>query len=581
MTETAATAAPVGGRWRLPTGVPLHLLALTAVLLLGWVVVDPEVGYFSDEGAAAFQATQLVDGGGWIYEPPLASVDPEGLGRPFLRGLTVEDGVAPYAKHPLYPVLLAGAHLLAGSAGFVLLSVAGTVLAAGGAAQLAGRRGPVRAVAALWVAGIGSPLLFDSYLVVAHTLAAAAVAWAAWALVGLVHDDPATTRRRVGLAAVAVAGVAIAVALRTEAILLCGAAAVAATALAVRDRARRRRLLGVALLVVAAVASARLLEVAAVSAIVGDAVAPLPDTTPELAERARAAWTTLLSPSRHDRAAGDLALLLSVAAAGAAGAGWALGRRPLLRGGMASAIVLVAIGALTRSPGAIPGLAVVMPVAVVAIAVAAVRRTGRGSTVTALALTLVLFAAGVIATQYSQGGGVEWGWRYLAVALPLVAVVAVHVIADDLAVDHREGRVLVGGLVALVLVLGGMAIEESRRGHAATARVAGEIDAAIAEVDAAVGGRERPVVLGVGRLLPEIFWPSVTDADWLAPDARDVGVLGERLADEGITAMVLVTPDPWRDLDALPEWHAELDRLDGDRSIWVLTLERSGEEGSS
>ena len=80
------------------------------------------------------------------------------------------------AKHPLYPVLLAAADRLGGVTGMVLLSLAGTVAAAGLAAVLARRLDPALVRPDLWMVGLASPLLFDGFLVIAHTLGAALAA---------------------------------------------------------------------------------------------------------------------------------------------------------------------------------------------------------------------------------------------------------------------------------------------------------------------------------------------------------------------------------------------------------------------
>ena len=72
------------------------------------------MAFSSDEGVAVIQARMLRDGDGWLYRYPLASHRSPGDARPFEHGDVGSKGVAPYAKHPLYPLLLAGFDLVGG-----------------------------------------------------------------------------------------------------------------------------------------------------------------------------------------------------------------------------------------------------------------------------------------------------------------------------------------------------------------------------------------------------------------------------------------------------------------------------------
>src|SRR4029450_12481256 len=62
-----------------------------------------------------------------------------------------------------------------GLGGMVLASVVGTVAAAAVAGLLARRVVPELAALAVWATGLATPLFFDSWLVIAHTLGAALV----------------------------------------------------------------------------------------------------------------------------------------------------------------------------------------------------------------------------------------------------------------------------------------------------------------------------------------------------------------------------------------------------------------------
>nr|MDQ3642370.1 hypothetical protein [Actinomycetota bacterium] len=149
--------------WDAP--VRMHLLGLALVLLAMVPVVGTNASFSSDEGAGIIQGRSLAAGDGWIVEHPMPQVDPEGAMYPLISSERGSKGSAPLAKHPVYSLLLAGASRLVGVAGMMLLSVAGTVAAAGLAAALAARLDPVLPRATVWVVGLASPLFFDSFLI--------------------------------------------------------------------------------------------------------------------------------------------------------------------------------------------------------------------------------------------------------------------------------------------------------------------------------------------------------------------------------------------------------------------------------
>ena len=140
-------------------------------------VVGTHASFSADEGAAITQARNLARGDGWIVDHPLPQVDPEGANYPLELSSRGPNGVAPFAKHPLYALVLAGAERVGGINAMVALSMLGTLAAAALGAALASRMGgPGLARPTLWALGLGSPLLFDGYLVVAHTIGAALAA---------------------------------------------------------------------------------------------------------------------------------------------------------------------------------------------------------------------------------------------------------------------------------------------------------------------------------------------------------------------------------------------------------------------
>ncbi|MGH7362061.1 MAG: hypothetical protein ACREJI_10670, partial [Candidatus Methylomirabilales bacterium] len=190
----------------------MHVGALALVLVpLAALVGAP--GFAPDEGAAILQARSLSRGDGWIVAHPLPAADPTGRLYPIKLAEEGTKGFAPLAKHPLYPVLLAGANRVGGVAAMVLLSVAGTVAAAGLAGALAAHLEPGLVRPAIWVVGLASPLMFDGFLVMGHTLAATVAAAAVLAAVSSVE------KRSWSLALAVAPCVALAALLRSEALL--------------------------------------------------------------------------------------------------------------------------------------------------------------------------------------------------------------------------------------------------------------------------------------------------------------------------------------------------------------------------
>ncbi len=154
------------------------LWAHAVVLLVGLLAIVPVVGtgvsYSADEGVAIIQATSLSDGDGWVVPHPVPEVDPSDALYPLEHATLGDDGPVAYAKHPAYPWLLARVDQLGGQPGMVLLSVLGTWAAAVAAAVVAQQLGGLGRTS-LWVAGALSPLLFNGYWVIAHSVAAAAI----------------------------------------------------------------------------------------------------------------------------------------------------------------------------------------------------------------------------------------------------------------------------------------------------------------------------------------------------------------------------------------------------------------------
>jgi hypothetical protein len=411
---------------------------------------------------------------------------------------------------------------------------------------VAGRLRPGLARPSLWAVGLASPLLFDGYLVIAHTLGAALAAGAVvCALRGLEGR---------GRPAVAVAGVAgcmaVAVLLRNEAVFWGLALGVAVGAFALRRRSR----VGGALAVgsVLAAAAAHLGEQAWIGRILGG------DTTGVgggvdaasgfLADRVHSLTLTWLRPSYGGAPGVDLALVLMVAAlvAGVVAAR----RHPedrrltvVLGGGAAGA----AVAALAASPtNLVPGLLVATPL--VAAGLVAVRRSTLALTAARLALaTFGLFAAAVAATQYASGGSGEFGGRYFALGVPVLVPVVLLALADlGAGLDRVGRRAAVGALAVCSLVMSAMGLASMADTHRFTERLVATAD----RVGRATGDG-RPVMVATRGAVPRLAWGTFDRQRWLLAEPEGLRSLVMRLRGEGVERVALVTDHAERDTAAL------------------------------
>ncbi|HUR22447.1 MAG TPA: hypothetical protein VMZ73_01100, partial [Acidimicrobiales bacterium] len=294
MTLLADPTAPPHASGAKRRSLGAHVAALALVLLALVPLVGTRASFSADEGAAIVQARSLSRGNGWIVEHPVPQADPTGVGYPLENSERGSRGAAPYAKHPLYPVLLARADRLAGVTGMVVLSLVGTLAAAAMAALLARRLDPTLDRPVLWIVGLGSPLLFDGFLVIGHALGAALAAAAALLALRAMERRPPLDALALGPV------IAAGVMLRTEFVFL--ALALAATVLIMGFVARHVAVPAfVAVVTAAAAVAARLADREWTGRILGPtgAGSPLPPGTLAgggLAGRLRGFVLTWLTP---------------------------------------------------------------------------------------------------------------------------------------------------------------------------------------------------------------------------------------------------------------------------------------------
>jgi hypothetical protein len=522
-----------------PARLLLHVLGLAVVLLVGAVFVGP--GAFSaDEGAAISQARLLAAGDGWILDHPFAEVDPSGDAYPMELSVTGDKGAAPFAKHPVYASALWAGEAADGWYADVAWSLLGTLLAAWFAARIVARFDPRLQAVTLWFVGIGTPLLFYGYALIAHTLSAAAAG--AMALGAIVYLDE---DRRLGLLLVA-GGALAGVLVRTEAALFVGALVVACV---VADRTRRRWVTA-AVAVTAAVgayATTALLR----RSIIGSGSTDRPPTGIRsgsfVSDRIEALRVTWFRTGYGDVEFTDALLAIGVILLAVSIVCVRRQRPDLARvlavGGAATAT----IGLLGGGTRLVPGLLFACPVLAAGF-LALDRLPWSRPTPRILGLTSAVFALAVVATQYGSGGSGEWGGRYFSMLLPLVAPLIVAGLAQLLAdTTPVTRRTIVGSLAVASVASAVLAVLTLRDFHDNQQTFADGLERVTA-VDPGDGGL--PVVVATGGYVPRMSWDFFDERRFLLVDAAEDGypeqlaAVAARLDEAGVEHWTLVTrPD--------------------------------------
>jgi hypothetical protein len=529
-------------------GAPLwcHAAGLLLVLLALLPFARTDTVFFADEGSALAQARQLADGDGWTRPLSFPEADPGNKSFPLLNGTVVGDRLSPLGYHPTYSLALEPWYTVTGRTGGALLSITGLVVAAYLAGRLTRRLRPGLEVAAFWAVGAASPLFFDGYLTVAHTLAAAAAAAAALAIVRFLNREQRPVMLTVAGASLIAAGL-----LRNEAVLFTGAIGI--VLLVEGLRWRDRPVLGLGVVLGVAGVATRAGEAAIRSQVLGTSVSQFSVASEGnwISHHADGAFTTLLLTSYGNFDLGDICLMLGVTCAFAAAV--IARRRPddrsglLLFGGLAVALLAARL-ALTPTP--VPGILWACPllgVATVLISKAVIA----GRPIRILLGATAVFALALLATQYSGGGGREWGWRYFSLALPIIIPIALIAIVDGAArlssSDRRvAGRLLVG-LCVLVSISAFLALRDTRSDNRA---IVDGIRAAYEATPAADGGKPVVVTTQWGTI-DRFNWDRVDQTRWLviAPtDRSQVAVYLDRIAMLGVGEVTFVTTDIDEDL---------------------------------
>lgn len=517
-------AEPSSSRRRLGA-LPLlaHVAGLTLLLLALVPFVGTEWAFSADEGAALAQVRQLEEEGDWVAPFLLPEVLDGAV--PFELSTVTDAGYLPFAKHPIYPVLLWPLVDAGGAGGAVVLSVIGTVLAAWGASLVARQLAGGLERTTLWTVGVASPLVFDSYLVIAHTLGAACAVW------GYLAMRRAITGRAVIPAIAALVLFAVGAMLRNEIVLL-GVAVAAVHGLASLRLHRVVPLLsGLPALGVAAgyLLDPRLTELAVGSvdrtstggtpnraeSSGAFTIAPGPESS-WLSDRADGFWLTVVRPSYDAGTTAAVAFMVPIALAAMVAVA---ARRPQDPGAAVMLGVVAAAAAVTRlvvgGAGLVPGLLVAFPLLAAGVVAVIVQWHALDRASRLLVLSSAGFAILVVATQYSDGGSGEWGGRYFAVGLPLVVppvLVALRACLAGLDAPTRRATVGCAALASVAVAVVG--ILSLRVSHQGTERLVDGVRAAQASHDA-------PVVLTAHGALARFNWRHAADEQWVTVADQD------------------------------------------------------------
>lgn len=503
--------------------------ALTCGLAALWLLLLPaDAPVTSDDGAYAIQAIAVADGG-WNVPHVLADVDPGGVTYPYVNSSIGADGYFPGGGHVVWVTAMSRAVAAFGASGLHLLPVLGLGMAVWATSRLANAACRTSAALSSCVLAMCSPLVFDGLQLWAHAFVAA--------LVTIAMAMALETSRRIGprpVAVLLVAGVLASV-LRAD-----GAVFILAIGASLGFHgmlARRPRVVAVGALTAAAAVFGYVLAEHLTSQIAGastDAPAParsgLPGRVDSLESLVEGIVHTFVSSTDSPAAFVLAAVAAALFAMGVRTANAASERE-------ATALLLGATGTWALRIVLFPdvattGLALAFPIVIFAVARP---RAGFNESERMIATALAVAGAGIALTQYDQGGGLNWGGRFLAPAIPCLAVLAAAGARTALAWD-RSASLRRAFATFLVVLLAASLVFDAR----ARVRHDGVIDR--------LDGAAIAPVLTSNPALPRIAWRTYPERQWLLapvdPDGIDAVRLRALLDDAGIDELLVFGVPP-------------------------------------
>ncbi len=516
-----------------------HVLLLLLVLGVLATTTDLSSSWSSDDGAYALSTTLVRDQGTWRYPdaPKWAGKD---LPSPVFNSTQTSDGVYPYVKQPSWILaMVATSSAVRAPLGLHVIPIAACVVAACLAWSLARLIEPRAAPLCFWVVAL-SPTLVWSFGLWAH---APMVAIGGAMGLGLVRIVRSPNRIPVGAVAAMAALGAIAVLLRTE-----GALAVVATVATLLwlvwsqpTERRLRRAIVLAGPVAAAGAAAYLANRLAVRLLAPN---PLPDVAAGgaigwLPGRITGFVATFLTVS-DGRAAVGLLMLAGLASAVVVG-------RRLRAIGKVDAVVLGAgltwvatfvVQQVVDPSVFVTGLFAACPLLTAGLA--SLRWTEADQSSRALLVLAGTFAALVTVTQYPEGGGLDWGGRFLSFAVVPLAVVASSSLVKALRTtgvsgssNRRRLRWLMVAALPLVVLPAVDATVTTGRQREVHARIIAAVEAAHA-----------PVAMSLEPAGSRLGWRTFPEMNWVTIKSKDLVPVVERVRAAGEPRVVVLGAKP-------------------------------------
>lgn len=478
----------------------LAVLAFTfAVLTAIAVAADTGFEVISDEGVVLAQAQHVLEGT-WGRPLPVPGADPTGVWAPIDGSAASGGEYFPYVKHVAYPLAVAGATAVAGTVGPLLLSAWAVWLAALFGALIAARLDPRLRVPTLVVLAVGSPLVFDVGVVIAHGIGAALMGGLALSVLRWID-----TGRSRWLVPAALAAVALTM-FRSEGLLAVGALCVvlvvgAATGRLARDVPRAHLLAAGVLLGLCSI-GAYVLDGWIAAQILVDEIRPYSTVGSDfdlVGGRVSSLWASMLNPSDQREPAAAIAFVSMLLTVCAALLVRSIVDSGLLRLAFAGA-ALTAVVASATGTGLVTGMLVAFPLLPAGLVL--LRRDQLRDVTARLCLwTGLVGAVAIWLPSYAIGGSSEWGGRFYHLLLPLLVPVAMLALARAAATLTPLDARLAGAALAVVTL--SMSVAALREQHDLRARATATVEDVHAAVLADAAPGDRPVVLtdrsGVGR----------------------------------------------------------------------------------
>lgn len=436
-------------------------IVLTAIMFLLTPLMYNGYIALPDEGVYSAQARALTEDG-WITGRPEPGLGHNNIMDPLTPTVITEDGRIPYGRHPLFSIILAGPYAIFGKAGLVMVSVFGGVTASILIGLIGRSLDPRFGIPSMMLAGLSSPLLFNSYVVGAHSMAVALIGVIVLSTVKLL-----AYKTRCWLIPMAMAAALLPM-LRTESVVFIAALAVATGVLAmpVMHKVSRPRAtsLYIALAVTVFGSIGWLVDRQWAASILGSTTGFLSNPNQALlgeqTDLVNGAWIALLQPWQSAANATpwvalDLLLILTAVVI------WRM--VPRYRQIAVLLLVLAAVGSIAvglSTTQLITGLIPAWPLVVFALIWPTRHDVQDPRTLTFIVATIIALV-GLVLTIYGDGGSTQWGGRLFQILLPMLIPLSVVGMANALRrTNQGQARVATAALVVIALAYGAMSLQK-------------------------------------------------------------------------------------------------------------------------